>query len=432
VSGSNEIDVAIVGAGAGGVIALYYAKQAGLETVVLEKQEMVGGLWASLPSWQDIQNREEDWTLGDLPIGGVDQASILANIRQWVERFDLARHIRLGCPVVSASPSDGGWEIETPAGRIRAKALISASGVHNRPITPQVRRSQPAMAEFHSSALRDPELLSGKKVVVVGGGASAFDLIDLSLEYGAARIAWVYRALKWMVPTAKPKKFASNLRELGKRHMLGQGFDTIGAELRARYRKFGIEELLPDAPFDVGRDQLIPGRWRLITNVGQIERYRDEIELIEASSVVLRSGANIEADLVLWATGYETDLSYLQPIGLHETRRPDQLARRCGSMVMSLDAPNLYFISVGLESTSATPWHYAHLARTIVSQIRGKATLSLEPVVRHLNFFGVPTFLAAFDPASYPADRWRNEYLSLVTEYPGDRPLPLPQAGPHH
>jgi hypothetical protein len=235
-----------------------------------------------------------------------------------------------------------------------------------------------------------------------------------------------------MVPTAKPKKFASNLRELGKRHMLGQGFDTIGAELRARYRKFGIEELLPDAPFDVGRDQLIPGRWRLITNVGQIERYRNEIELIEASSVVLRSGANIEADLVLWATGYETDLSYLQPIGLHETRRPDQLARRCGSMVMSLDAPNLYFISVGLESTSATPWHYAHLARTIVSQIRGKATLSLEPVVRHLNFFGVPTFLAAFDPASYPADRWRNEYLSLVTEYPGDRPLPLPQAGPHH
>src|SRR4029077_12208790 len=132
VSGSGEIDVAIVGAGTGGGIALYYANQGGLETVALERQETVGGLWVRLPSWQDIQNREEDWTLGDLPIGGIDQASILANIRQWVERFDLARHIRLGCPVVSATPSDRGWEIETPAGRVRAKALISASGVHNR------------------------------------------------------------------------------------------------------------------------------------------------------------------------------------------------------------------------------------------------------------------------------------------------------------
>jgi cation diffusion facilitator CzcD-associated flavoprotein CzcO len=430
--GSNEIDVAIVGAGAGGVIALYYAIQAGLGTVVLEKQQTIGGLWAQLPPWQDIQNREEDWTLGNLPIAGVDQGSILANIRQWVERFDLAGHIRLGCPVVSAVPSDGGWEIETPATRIRAKALISATGVHNRPVIPQIHRSLTTIAEFHSSALRDPAILSGKKVVVVGGGASAFDLIDLALEYGAARIVWVYRALKWMVPTAKPKKFASNLRELGRRHMLGEPAETIDAELRTRYRRFGIEELLPDSPFDVGRDQLIPGRWRLIANLGRIERHRDEIEAIKGNAVSLRSGATIDADIVLWGTGYETDLSYLRCLGLHETTRPDQLARRCGSMVMSLDAPNLFFVSVGLESTSATPWHYAHLARTIVSQIRGTATLSREPVLKHLNFFGVPTFLAAFDPASFPAGQWRDQYLALVTEFPNDQPLPMPAAPVRH
>jgi cation diffusion facilitator CzcD-associated flavoprotein CzcO len=430
MSGSNEFDVAIVGAGPGGVIALYYATKSGLRTVVLEKQETVGGLWAQLPPWQDIQNREEDWTLGDLPIAGPDQASILANIRQWVERFGLAEHIRLGSAVMSASPTDEGWELQTSSGSLRAKALISASGVHNRAIIPQIRRSRPGIAEFHSSALFDPAMLSGKKVVVVGGGASAFDLVDLSLEYAAAHIFWVHRRLKWMVPTRKPKKFAGNLRELGRRHMLGQSdaqeSTVIDAELRARYQKYGMEELLPDAPFDLERDQLIPGRWRLITNLGQIERHRDEIEAIDAGSVVLRSGATIEADVVLWGTGFETDLSYLRSVGLHESRRPDQLARRCGSMVMSLDAPNLYFVSVGLESTSATPWLYSHLARTIVSQICGTATLSREPVLKHLNYFGVPTFLAAFDPASYPADRWRDEYLSLVTEYPNERPFPIP------
>jgi cation diffusion facilitator CzcD-associated flavoprotein CzcO len=430
MSGSDEIDVAIVGAGPGGIIALYYARQAGLETVVLEKQDAVGGLWAQLPSWQDIQNREEDWTLGDIPIAGVDQASIVANIRQWVDRFDLAKHIRLGSPVISASPIDGGWDVQTPTGKLRAKALISATGVHNRPFIPEIRRSHPDVLEFHSSTFHDPGLLSGKRVVVVGGGASGFDLIDLSLEYKAARIAWVHRTFKWMVPTSKPKKLASNVRDLAQRHMLGesagQTSTLLDADLRARYHKFGIENLLPDTPFDIERDQLIPGRWRLIANLGQIERHRDEIEAIQAQSIVLRSGTRIEADVVLWGTGYEMDLSYLEAVGLNQITRPDQLARRCGSMVVSLDAPNLYFISVGLESTSATPWHYAHLARTIVSQICGTAALSREPVLKHLNYFGVPTFLAPFDPASYPAESWRREYVSLARDLPIEKPLPIP------
>lgn len=427
---SDQMDVAVVGGGPGGVIALYYARQAGLKAVLLEKQDTVGGLWAQLPAWQDIQNRAEDWTLGDLPIAGVDQASILANIQQWVHRFDLGQHIRLGTAAISASPTERGWAIETTAGELRAKVLISATGVHNRPIIPDVERSCSDVAEVHSSMLRDPTSLSGKKVIVVGGGASAFDLVDLCLEHGAAQIVWVYHSLKWMVPTRKPKRYASNLRELAKRHMLGESSAEIGslidAELRVRYQKFGMEHLLPDAPFDTEKDQLIPGRWRLIENLGQIERRRDDIRKIEGSSVVLRSGTTIAADVVLWGTGYEMDLSYLQLAGLNQISRPDQLARRCGSLVVSLDAPNLYFVSVGLESTSATPWQYAHLARTIVSQIRGTAKLSNEPVLRHLNYFGVPTFLAEFDPASYPRNTWRNEYVSLVTEFPNERPLPIP------
>ncbi|WP_426436680.1 NAD(P)-binding domain-containing protein [Bradyrhizobium genosp. P] len=427
---SDHIDVAIVGGGPGGVIALYYATQAGLKTILLEKQDTVGGLWAQLPAWQDIQNRAEDWTLGDLPIAGVDQSSILANIQQWVHQFDLGQHIRLGTTALYATPTQEGWTIKTSAGELRAKALISATGVHNRPIIPDVERSRSDVVEVHSSMLRDPTSLSGKRVIVAGGGASAFDLVDLSLEHGASQVVWVYHSLRWMVPTRKPKRFASNLRELAKRHMLGESAAQIGsvidAELRARYQKFGMEELLPDAPFDTEKDQLIPGRWRLIENLGRIERHRDDIRKIEGRSVVLRSGTTIAADVILWGTGYEMDLSYLQAVGLNQITRPDQLARRCGSMVVGLDAPNLYFVSVGLESTSATPWQYAHLARTIVSQICGTAKLNKEPVLRHLNYFGVPTFLAEFDPASYPSDTWRNEYVSLVTDFPNERPFPIP------
>lgn len=429
MTGPDQTDVAIVGGGPGGIIALYYARLAGLNAVVLEKQDRSGGLWAKLPAWQDIQNRPEDWTLGDIPIEGVDQPSILKNIHEWIHRFSLAPHIRLGTNVLAASPVNGGWLIETSAGELRAKALISATGVHNRPVVPKINRENAAVDEVHSSALRDPSSISGKEIIVVGGGASAFDLIDLCFEQGAAQVRWVYRTLRWMVPTRKEKRFASNLREMAKRHMLdgSAGDSRIDPELRDRYMKFGIDDLLPDSPFDIGRDQLIPGRWRLIENLEAIERHRDEITAIENRSAILRSGIRLEADMILWGTGYEMDLSYLSAIGLHNITRPDQLAGRCGSMVLGLDAPNLYFVSVGLESTSVTPWHYAHLARTIVSHICGTATLGREPVLRHLNYFGVPTFLAAFDPTCYPPPNWRDEYLGLVTDYPNERPFPIPR-----
>jgi len=112
---------------------------------------------------------------------------------------------------------------------------------------------------------------------------------------------WVHRSLKWMAPTRKPKKFASNVRELAKRHMLGETGEQISvaldADLRARYNKFGMEELLPNARFDIERDQLIPGRWRLIANLSTIERHHDEVEAIRGRSIVLRSEIAIDADV---------------------------------------------------------------------------------------------------------------------------------------
>src|SRR4029077_10032551 len=122
-----------------------------LRTILLEARDTVGRLWTQLPSWQDIQNRERDWTLGDIPIAGVDQASIAANIRQWVDTFNLGQHIRLKCPALHASPHNGGWDIQNASCKIRGKALISATGFHNRPFIPELQGTQADIAELHSS-----------------------------------------------------------------------------------------------------------------------------------------------------------------------------------------------------------------------------------------------------------------------------------------
>lgn len=423
-------DVIIIGAGIGGVTALYYARRAGLRALVLERQSVVGGLWARLPAWQDIQNSRFDWTLGELPIAGEDSASVAANIRAWVETFDLAPSILLDTPVVDAAPVDGGWRVSTPDREYRSKYLIAATGAHNRPVVPAIERRAPRVHEFHSSALDDPALLAGKDVVVVGGGASAYDLLDLCFEHAARRVVWVYRSLKWMTPTRKPKSQAADIRALARMQMLGtpaeQISDTLHQDLRARYEKFGMAEIMPAKDFDFRRDQLFPGRRTMIANLDRIERFPGEVTGIHGATVRLTHGRELQADLLLWGTGYEMDLSYFTLPELAGTTKIDAMARRCGSLFVSRDAPNLYFLAPCLlESTSASPWCYSIASRTIVSHMRGEATLGMEPVEEKLNYFDLARYLAPRDPISFPAG-WEARYLEMLDAHPDGTPLPIP------
>lgn len=427
----EDYDLLIIGGGIGGIISLYYAKKAGLRALVLERQAEVGGLWARLPAWQDIQNNPIDWTLGDLPIGGADQASILKNIRSWVDRFELAPFIRLNTPVLRAEPAEGGWRLSTPQCTLTARHLIAATGGHNRPFTPAIERVDSKVREFHSSALREPAEIRGKRVVVVGGGASAFDLLELCFANQAQKIIWVYRGLKWMSPTRKSKHLASDVRTMGRQQMLDVPLADInrgiGDDLRGRYAKFGIDAIRPEREFDISQDQLIPGRRDMIEHFQQIERHAGEIVQLKQNHAELANGQKIEADMLLWGTGYELDVSYLALPALAGITRPEQLARRCGSLFRALDAPNLFFLAPGLlESTSVTPWAYSHAARSIVAHIQGKAALGTEPVNHKLNYFDLAKFLATQDATNFPPDTWVKTYTAMVVDHLPEQAMPIP------
>jgi cation diffusion facilitator CzcD-associated flavoprotein CzcO len=427
----GQHDLIIVGGGIGGVISLKYAKDAGLDAVLLERGDAVGGLWRDLPAWQDLQIPKEDWTLGDLPIAGEDQASVLANICEWVERFELAPSIRLGTRVSSARPGDGGWEVCADGYVGHSRFLIAATGGHNRPVVPQIERATSTLSEYHSSALRDPSVLTGKDVVVVGGGASAFDLLDLCFEREARSVAWVYRSLKWMLPTLRPKYYGTNLRAFARMQMLGTSVTKmnkrINLELRARYKKAGLDELMPDSPIDLGYQMLIPGRRRMAQSFGRIARHRGEISRIEGDTVRLATGQSFRADLVLWGTGYETDLSYLEAGDLSRLTHLEAIGRRCGSHFLALDAPNLFILAPAvLETITSTPWAYAHAAKSIMSHIRGKPIFDSVPVHSNVNYFDLIRFLAKRDRGNYPSVWWYLKYLALAFRTPADRPMPIP------
>ncbi len=429
-SADKRFDVAIVGGGLAGIVALAYARRADLEAIVLEKQGRFGGLWRDLPAWQDIQISAADWTLGDLPLQGATQPHILANIEAWVERFGLAGGIRLNTPVELAREDESGWELSTPEGLVHTRHLVAATGAHNTPLIPEVSRVASTVREFHSSALHDPNVLTGRDVLVVGGGASVFDLLDLCFEHGARRVTWAFRGTRWFMPTRKPKHIAGSVRGFARMQTSGMSGEqqsaAIGADLRSRYEKFGITEIMPRHDFDVRRDQLIPGRPGMLEHYGSIERHRASVDAINGGTVKLSDGHGVDAELLLWGTGYSVDLSYFASPEISSIRTLDALAARCCCIFRSLDAANLYFPGVGLDGIGSAAWSYSLLCRSIMSHVRSTARLDNEALGFRLNHFDIVDYLAPRDPASYPPDAWRTHYRDIALNTPDDQPYPIP------
>ena len=431
MSTGSDLDLVIVGGGIGGVICLKYAKDAGLKTLLLERRERIGGLWRDLPSWQDIQFRKEDWALGDVPLAEERQPGILRNIEAWVERFDLAPRIVLDAPVTRAQFCEDNWHVTTERTLYQSRWLIVATGGHNRPVVPQVDRNDSVIAEYHSFELRNPEELRGKRVTVVGGGASAYDLLDLCFTYQASSVAWIYRSTKWMRPTRQVKYLGIDMRLLAKYQMLGLSTSAINRrineDLQARYKKAGITEIMPEGDFDIRHDQLIPGRPRMIQNFRSIERHRGEVESVHGNTIRLSNGEEIGTDLLLWGTGYATDLGFLGLDSLTNARGLNEISARCYSVFRSIDAPNLFLLAPGvLETNTLTPWAYAHVARSIMSHITGTAVFVNPPVQALTNHYDLVKMLAPHDRRNYRFGIWYLRYLWLAMAHPKAQPMPIP------
>ena len=424
------LDLAIVGAGIAGVIHLHYARRAGLRALVFERGPAVGGLWRTLPAWQDIQISPADWALAGVPLAGALQPQVLANIEGWVRTFDLSDSIRLNTAVETATPTADGWRLQTSAGAVQARHLVAATGAHNRPRVPPVQRQASAVQEWHAGALHDPAVLRQRKVLVVGGGASAFDLLDQCIEQGARHITWVHRGLKWFVPTGKPKHIAGSVRGFARLQASGlsaaEQSATIDADMRQRYLRFGLESILPQQPFDVLKDQLIPGRPRMMANFGSLHRVPGSVVAIEGRSVTLSAGQSVDADVLLWGTGYEMDLSWIEVPALAAVRSTDALLTRCACLFRSLDAGNLYLPQTGLDGIGAAPWANALMARSIMSHILGTAQLDMVGVDHKVNHFDIVSHLAPRDSGSFEPGAWQEQFRRLALQTPDEQPYPVP------
>ena len=210
----DTFSVVVVGAGASGICAGIKLDEAGFDYTIIEKNSEVGGTWFEnhYPGCAvDTPNHFYQFSFepnNDWPNYYSRQPSILAYLKHCVEKYDVRRHIRFKEELISAHYETDScmWRIATRHAdgsitQLTANALICAVGQLNRPAMPDIPGLETFAGEIlHTAAWRDEVDLHGKRVALVGTGASAVQvgpaLVDqvASLHVMQRSGAWVARS----------------------------------------------------------------------------------------------------------------------------------------------------------------------------------------------------------------------------------------------
>ena len=203
-----DFHVVVIGAGMSGLLAGIRLGAAGIPYTILEKNEGVGGTWFEnrYPGCRvDVGNHfysysfapDDHWTEFF-----AQQPELQAYFEACARDYGVADHIRFGTEVTAARWDDHScrWTVETSGGVLEADALISAVGQLNRPKLPDIegRESFEGLA-MHSAQWVEGTDLRGKRVAVIGTGASAFQIVP-TVAPDVEHLTVFQRSAPWMFP----------------------------------------------------------------------------------------------------------------------------------------------------------------------------------------------------------------------------------------
>ncbi|MGB1288667.1 MAG: flavin-containing monooxygenase, partial [Aggregatilineales bacterium] len=180
-------DVLVIGAGPAGIATAYALEQAGISYKVVDREQMIGSTWDKLyPSLRLNTSRFFSHMPG-MPFPA--EYGIFATGRQYhthlldfVDKHQF--NIHTGIQVERVVPEAGLWRVETSENTQLYRAVISATGVYNNPVMPDI----PGLLDFrgelmHSHDFRHPAQMTGKRLLVVGSGPSGVDTAIASTKY---------------------------------------------------------------------------------------------------------------------------------------------------------------------------------------------------------------------------------------------------------
>jgi cation diffusion facilitator CzcD-associated flavoprotein CzcO len=392
----EHVDVLIVGAGLSGVGAACHLEDRlpGTSYLLLEARAAIGGTW-DLFRYPGIRSDSDMFTLGYRfrPWAGekaiADGSSILEYIRETARERGVDGHVRYGVRVERAewSTADATWTVHASrAGEpltFTCGFLWSCAGYfrYDRGFAPQFEGTADFTAAggrlVHPQHWDDDLDHAGKRVVVIGSGATAVTLVP-ALAEDAGHVTMLQRSPSYVLSMPGTDTSAVRLRTMlppsaayaltrWKNILVSTGVYQLSRrrpELTRRLLRRGLVSRLPEG-YDVDThfrpsydpwDQrlcLVPDGdlFRAIRD-GRVDVVTDRIARFTERGIRLESGAEIDADLVVTATGLDVQL--LGGVGLvvdgEEVRLPETMAYR-GMMLSGV--PNLAYV-IGYTNASWT------------------------------------------------------------------------------
>jgi monooxygenase len=438
---SGSVDVLIVGAGVSGIGAAYYLQRDHPERsyVILEARDASGGTW-DLFRFPGIRSDSDLHTFGyqfrpwrsDVAIADGD--SILAYLRETAAEYGIDRHIRYRTRAVAASWSsdDARWTVTTENTETGEQALItcrwllSASGYYryDEGYTPHFegrdRFTGPIVHPQHWPADLD---YSGKRVVVIGSGATAVTLIP-AMAPAAAHITMLQRTPSYVLPV--PSRDALNARltrllgddrayavtrRINIARQVGiwrfcqrypRAARKLIRSLNARMLPEGypVDEHFrpPYGPWDQRMCIVPDGDLFRAIRGGKASVVTGHIETFTETGVLLKDGRELEADIIVTATGLN-----VQPLGgmtLTVDGEPVQAADRFVYKGMMLSGtPNFVFI-----------FGYTNASWPLKVGLVGE---HLTRLLRHMDAHGYATVMPVADPGmpSAPFTNFGSGYI---------------------
>jgi cation diffusion facilitator CzcD-associated flavoprotein CzcO len=347
---SEHFDVLIVGAGISGVGAAYHLGQQSPDRsfVVLETLESFGGTWLT-HKYPGIRSDSDLYTFGyrfkpwvGPPIATA--AEILSYMGGVIEENDLARHIRYGHRIERASWSSAEnlWTIEAvrlDTGenlRFTANFLWMCQGYyrHSEGYTPEWAGMDSFNGPIvHPQTWPNDLELKGKKVVIIGSGATAATLLP-NIADDCGHVTLLQRSPTYFIPGRNANELADTLRELKvdenwiheivRRKIL---FDQDAFTRRAIEEPEAVkQELLAGVSALVGPEitaqhftpSYRPWRQRIAfvpegdifdaVKTGKASVVTDEIDRFTEAGILLKSGQVLEADVIVTATGFNLNV----------------------------------------------------------------------------------------------------------------------------
>jgi monooxygenase len=341
-----EHDVVIIGAGVAGVgMAVHLQRRhPGKSYVILDRRERIGGTWdlfryPGVRSDSDLHTYAYSFKPWIEDQAFADGPSIMRYLADTVDEHRIRDQIRLGHEVLEAhwSSQDARWTVVAQCGgkrvELTARWLLSGAGYfrYDQGYTPEI----PGLDRFDGAVVHPqhwPRDLdhSGKRVVVIGSGATAVTLVPALSEH-AAHVTMLQRTPTYMVTVSNTDPVyhaAKRLTGPARAHRITRRKNLLVDDLVYRaLRRFparssklirsAVAKQLPQGydvdthfnpPYDPWDQRLcvvLDGDFFEAVGAGRASVVTDRVREVIESGIVLESGANLDADVIVTATGLD-------------------------------------------------------------------------------------------------------------------------------